>query len=180
MNRDSFHNGNWMAGMLAKLCVLGLTCLLISVCAATPVQQMSIKELQITMLVNYTHMAAQGLGGLLENKSPEEQTMLCRSFVKPIRFFDDQSGYFYIYNMKGLNIAHATQPEKQDQDLIDYKDSKGNLLIQGLIKAVENGGGFVDFWWDNPNTKQEEKKLGYAEPIPGTDFFIGSGIYLGE
>lgn len=135
-------------------------------------------EAQREVLVNSTQVAAQGLSGILSDMEIKEQIELCRKFVKPIRFFSDKSGYFYIYDMKGMNIAHATQPEKEGKDLYEYRDSKGNLLIQGLIKAAAEGGGFVDFWWENPLTNQEEQKLGYALPIEGTDFFIGSGIYV--
>ena len=135
-------------------------------------------EAQREVLVNSTQVAAQGLSGILSGMEIEKQMEFCRKFVKPIRFFPDQSGYFYIYDMKGVNIAHATQPEKEGKDLFEYRDSKGNLLIQGLIKAASEGGGFVDFWWENPLTKKEEQKLGYALPIKGTEFFIGSGIYV--
>ena len=135
-------------------------------------------EVQREVLVNCTQIAAQGLSGILSGMENKEQIEICRKFVKPIRFFTDQSGYFYIYDMKGVNIAHATQPEKEGKDLFEYRDSKGNLLIQGLIKAAAEGGGFVDFWWENPLTEKEEQKLGYALPIKGTDFFIGSGIYV--
>ncbi len=135
-------------------------------------------EVQREVLVNSTQVAAQGLSGLLSNLDPKEHIEICRDFIRQIRYFDDKSGYFYIYDMKGVNIAHATQPENEGKDLFEYRDSKGNLLIQGLIKAAAEGGGFVDFWWENPLTEKEEKKLGYAVPIKGTDFFIGSGIYV--
>lgn len=157
-----------------------LGCLaLITVCVAPLFAQNQVSfEAQREILVNSTQVAAQGLSGLLAGLDPKEQVGICRKFVKPIRFFDDKSGYFYIYDMKGINIAHATQPENEGKDLFEYQDSKGNLLIQGLIKAASEGGGFVDFWWENPLTKKEEKKLGYAVPIKGTNFFIGSGIYV--
>jgi len=141
-------------------------------------QELTNDQVDRGILVSCTHVAAQGLSAILEGKEYKEQIELCREFIKPIRFFDDQSGYFYIYDMKGVNIAHATQADKEGKDLFEYRDSKGNLLIQGLIKAAAEGGGFVDFWWENPLTKKEEQKLGYAEPIKGTDFFIGSGIYV--
>ncbi len=137
-------------------------------------------DLPVAILVNSVELAAQGLGGILQGKEIQMQTELCRQFITPIRFFEDESGYFYIYDKQDKNIAHATQPDKHDQDLFNYQDSQGNYLIQALIKAAEQGGGFVDFWWDNPITMIEEKKLGYAKAIPGTDFLIGSGIYVGE
>jgi methyl-accepting chemotaxis protein len=48
-----------------------------------------------------------------------------------------------------------------------------------LEAAFKNGGGFVEYSWVNPSatTNDEQKKIGYVEPIPGTNYFIGSGVY---
>lgn len=40
------------------------------------------------------------------------------------------------------------------------------------------GGGYLVYYWNNPVTKREEKKLGYVEVIPGTNIYIGSGSYV--
>jgi signal transduction histidine kinase len=161
-----------------RLLSLSLGLLFLFCCLSLSAQESTEAEIQREILVSNTHIAAQGLGGILLDLEQEKQVEYCRKFVKPIRFFSDKSGYFYIYDMKGSNIAHATQPEKEGKDLYEYQDSQGNYLIQALIKAAAEGGGFVEFWWENPLTQKEEQKLGYAEPIPGTDFFIGSGIYM--
>jgi signal transduction histidine kinase len=165
----SFGSRGLIVGCLAlfTLCVLPLVA-----------QDKAEFEVQREIMVNSTQVAARGLSGILTDLDIKEQIQVCRKFVKPVRFFSDKSGYFYIYDMQGVNIAHATQPEIEGSNLLEYKDSKGNLLIQHLIKAAAEGGGFVEFWWENPLTKEEEQKLGYALPIEGTSFFIGSGIYV--
>jgi signal transduction histidine kinase len=50
------------------------------------------------------------------------------------------------------------------------------LVIQELSKTAKNGGGYVTFYWPHPQTRIEQRKIGYVEPIPGTDYFIGRGI----
>jgi len=171
---------NSIGKTIVSILIISIAFIMLCGCSANQANANPQPNIEKALLVNNVHLAALGLGAVLKNLDNERQIELCRNFVKPIRFFDDKSGYFYIYDMDGINIAHATQPEKQGMDLINYKDSRGNLLIQGLIKAAKNGGGFVDFWWENPIDKKEEKKLGYTEPIPGTNFLIGSGIYVGE
>ncbi|MDI6687981.1 MAG: hypothetical protein QME06_07165 [Desulfobacterales bacterium] len=32
---------------------------------------------------------------------------LIRSFINPVRFYPDKSGYLYVYNYDCVNIAHA-------------------------------------------------------------------------
>jgi len=142
---------------------------------AKPASMEEYKEIAKTMV----HGVAAGLGGTLATvKSENKRIDLIRSFIAPIRFYPDNSGYFYVYDSKCVSIAHATQKDLQGKNLYDYKDVKGKYVIRALSEASKKGGGFVDFFWVKPGSKEESAKLGYVEPIPGTDYFIGTGVYL--
>jgi hypothetical protein len=133
------------------------------------------RELARTMV----HGAALGLGGLLKGvRSEKERIARIRAFIAPIRFFPDASGYFYVYTFDCVNVAHATQQDLPGRDLSNHRDVKGKYVIRELSAAARSGGGFVDFYWLKPGARGEQKKLGYVEPIPGTNYFIGSGVYL--
>lgn len=126
-----------------------------------------------------THSFAVALGGALANvKSEKDRVGLVRSFIAPVRFYADNSGYFYVYDSKCVNIAHAVQKDLQGKNLYDYKDAKGKYVIRALLDAAKKGGGFVDFYWVRPGSTEQAPKLGYVEAIPGTDYFIGTGVYL--
>jgi len=77
-----------------------------------------------------------------------------------------------------VNIAHARQKNLPGQNLYDYTDSHGNYVIRDLAAMAQSGGGFVTFFWIKPGETGEKEKLGYVEPIPNTNYFIGSGVYL--
>jgi signal transduction histidine kinase len=125
------------------------------------------------------HATAAGLGEVLKGvKTEKERVDLIRSFIDPIRFYSDKSGYFYVYDFSCLNIAHATQKDLQGKNLYDYKDGKGKFVIRELSAAAKKGGSFVEYYWVKPDSKNEVKKIGYVEPIPGTNYFIGTGVYL--
>lgn len=125
------------------------------------------------------HATALGLGDILKDvKAEEKRIALIRAFVSSIRFYSDNSGYFYVYDFKCVNIAHATQKDLQGKNLYDHKDAKGKYVIRELSAAAKKGGGFVEFYWVKPGAKGEQKKLGYVEPVPGTKYFIGTGVYL--
>lgn len=133
------------------------------------------KEIAKTMVRG----TAAGLGEALKGIKDEENRIgLIRAFISPIRFYPDNSGYFYVYDFSCKSIAHATQKDLEGKSLYDFKDRKGNFVIRNLSNAAKNGGGFVEFYWLKPGSKDEFKKLGYVEPIPGTNYFIGSGVYL--
>jgi signal transduction histidine kinase len=135
----------------------------------------SYKEIAKTMV----HGTATTLGeGLKDVKAEQDRIDKVRAFITPIRFYADKSGYFYVYDLDCNCIAHATQPDLEGKNLNDYKDAKGDFAIRNLRDAAKKGGGFVEFYWVKPGSKEQSKKLGYVEPIPGTNYFIGSGVYL--
>ena len=126
-----------------------------------------------------THAAALGLGGILKGVTdPQQKIAMMREYIDPVRFYDDSSGYFYVYDSACVNVAHATQKDIVGTSLYDYKDTKGKYVIRELLAAAKAGGGFVEYYWIKPGEQDEKAKLGYVEPIPGTDYFIGTGVYL--
>jgi signal transduction histidine kinase len=101
-----------------------------------------------------------------------------RRVIDPICFYPDSSGYFYVYNFNCVNIAHARQKDLEGQNLHDYTDSRGKYVIRELSAVAQSGGGYVVFYWIKPGETGEKRKLGYVKPIPNTEYFIGTGVYL--
>lgn len=129
--------------------------------------------------VAYVHSYGTSIGeAVLDMKDDSTKINYIRRAIDPIRFYPDSSGYFYVYNFNCLNIAHATQKNLQGQDLTNYTDSKGKYVIQELSAMAQSGGGYVEFYWIKPGETGEKKKLGYVEPIPNTNYFIGTGVYI--
>ena len=128
-----------------------------------------------------TRIMATGIGGVFAEIYSDslERVSLCRKFIDHIRFFDDQSGYFFIYDFNCINVAHGVQKEIQGENLYNYQDSHGNYVIRDLgYIAANEGSGFYQYYWNNPVTGLEEAKIAYVERIPGTDYYVGSGFYL--
>ena len=135
------------------------------------------KEIAVTAV----NCAATGLGKIFCNvKGERERIDVIRAFIEKFRFYSDRSGYFYVYNFDCINIAHATQKDLPGKDLYNHQDTKGKYVIRELSAAARKGGGFVEYYWVRPKFRGEHRKLGYVEPIPNTDYFIGTGVYLGE
>ena len=106
----------------------------------------------------------------------EDKIALIRKLLDKIRFEDDESGYFFVYN-KTVNVCLPTAHDKQGKDLSGLKDPNGLQLVVELNKVAHNGGGFVTYIWPKPG-KGDQPKLSYATLIPGTDMWIGTGVYL--
>ncbi|MCC7494850.1 MAG: cache domain-containing protein [Fimbriimonadaceae bacterium] len=128
------------------------------------------------------HSAALGLAALAV--TPDSRAVdqhVIRNFVHGVTFLDDRSGYFYVYDRTSdVCIAHWKNRDWEGTDKSDYQDSRGTFVIQEL-SAIANSpaaAGYLVFYWLNPTTNREERKLGYVELIPGTDLYLGSGIYV--
>jgi methyl-accepting chemotaxis protein len=97
----------------------------------------------------------------------EEKIDLIRSMLDPIRFEDDSSGYFFVYQ-NTTNVAFPVKKENQGKNLGELKDKNGVYVIQELDRKAKAGGGFVSYIWPKPGSG-DTPKLSYAEMIPGLE-----------
>lgn len=85
--------------------------------------------------------------------------------------------YIFMFNSKGRCLAHGYNPKLVGKNLNDLEDANGDLFIQEFAKKVKAGGGWVDYQWTNPLTKKVQAKSSYVKGLPGTDYYVGCGIY---
>jgi methyl-accepting chemotaxis protein len=103
-----------------------------------------------------------------------------RSILKTARFSENNSGYFFIYDSEGYNIAHAVDEYKQGKNYLSLQDPNGIKIIKELIKAGQSGGDFFEYVNNKPGAPAPQPKLSYAAPIEGTDWFVGTGVYIDD
>jgi len=121
---------------------------------------------------------AQALGKAVADVPDEEQKLdIFRAMIKDAFFEKDSSGYYFIYQGT-INVAHPVKPALHGKDLSDLKGKDGVYSVRELARAAESGGGFVNFTWDKPGADGPVAKLGYATMIPGTKYWIGTGVYI--
>ena len=138
-------------------------------------------DAQKLILKEATRTMANGISGILKDVylGEEDRIAFCRDFIDHIRFFDDGSGYFFINNLNGINIAHGVNEATQGNNDYDLQDTKGAYIIRDMIDIVNNSeSGYYEYYWNNPVSGEENKKISYVAKIPGTNYFIGSGFYL--
>ncbi len=124
-----------------------------------------------------THTAAVTLGHAIEGMDENEQIDTIRKLIDDIRFEDDKSGYYFVYN-KTVCVALPPAKAKQGQDLGGAKDKDGVYFVRELMQAAQKGGSFVHYIFPKPPSNDDKPKLGYAEMIPGTQMWIGTGVYI--
>lgn len=107
--------------------------------------------------------------------SMDEKIAVIRKELSGIRFEKDKSGYFFVST--GTTIVAHIKESLLGKDLKDLKDKNNIYLIKELLEQAKKGGGFVTYIWDKPG-KGDTAKLSYSEMIPGSDFWIGTGVYI--
>jgi len=107
--------------------------------------------------------------------SSNDREQLLWDMVKDIRFEEDRSGYFFVFE-DTVNIVTGPNPELRGQDLGQLKDPNGVVVIEELSQLAKKGGGFLEYLWPKPG-KGYTPKIVYATLIPGTTYWIGAGIY---
>ncbi|GFK93402.1 Methyl-accepting chemotaxis protein 4 [Fundidesulfovibrio magnetotacticus] len=126
-----------------------------------------------------THSMALTLAsGLKFAKTEAERKALIREVLDPVRFEEDASGYFFVYQGT-VNVALPPKPDLENQDLKDFVDADGVYYVRELSAMAHAGGGFVSYIFPRPDGP-EERKVSFAEMIPGTDMWVGTGVYLGN
>ena len=124
-----------------------------------------------------THSMAVAMGEALKGMDEATQAETLRRYLRDVRYEGDKSGYFYAY--KGtLNVALAPSPALEGQDLGDRKDVNGTYYVREMARLVQQDGkGFVNLIFPKPGMG-DQPKLNYVEAIPGTPFYLGTGVYL--
>ncbi len=169
-----------IAGILALFVVM----LIFSVRQAYQIEKLAIKQAGEVMFEDQkakiqvaSHAMALAIGHAIEDISDETQrNEKIRNMIEDLRFETDQSGYFFVYE-NTTPVAFPVKKEAIGKDLGDVRDKNGLYPIQELEKAARSGGEFVKYVWPKPGMGDIDK-ISYAEMIPGTNLWIGTGVYL--
>jgi methyl-accepting chemotaxis protein len=120
----------------------------------------------------------QNLDARLKTLSTREQKIAAVvAETDPIRFFDDGSGYFFSYDTAGVRINVPINKSGNGKPMLDLPDKNGYRFVRALIEKAKSGGGFVTYYFEKEG-KGVQPKLAYAKLIPGTEFMIGTGVYI--
>lgn len=132
-----------------------------------------------TELRHYVSLAQSVIAPLYESGRDDEATRAeAMRLLSTLDYGAD--GYFFLYDMNGRNLMHPRQPDLVGRDLWDMRDAEGRPIIQRLIERAREGGGFVQYVWEKPTTKQITPKLGYVVSLPRWNWMVGTGLYLDD
>jgi len=96
--------------------------------------------------------------------------------------------YLFFFTADGYVIFHGANPWREGRFAEDIVDINGVPFFELLIAAAQAGGGFVEYFWDDPTVEGDEDtgspKVSYAlsftsdlDVFHGQEFILGAGFY---
>lgn len=135
----------------------------------------SLSDARKQQLASYMELAISGISPLLQRGEIEA----AKAQLRRLRF-DDGTGYFFVYNSKGVQIVSADNPARENNNYLDSTSPDGRHLVQEYVALGREGGGYIEYSWPKPDTQQGAPKLANITPIPGTDWLLGTGFYIDD
>ncbi|MEK8052085.1 cache domain-containing protein [Ideonella sp. DXS22W] len=89
--------------------------------------------------------------------------------------FTDRDLYVYTADMSGKCTSHGANEKLVGRDLLQLKDADGKAFVTEILEKGKTGkGGWTDYKWPNPVSKEIEAKTTYCEPHDNQMFCVGA------
>ena len=75
-----------------------------------------------------------------------------RQWVKVEGDWKSGSTFLIIFAQNGNVFAHGNDRGAEDRNLLDIEDERGTRVVEELLAAAAQGGGFVEYYDDGPKT----------------------------
>ncbi len=87
-----------------------------------------------------------------------------------------ENGYLLAYTQDGYEAAHPILEGKNVWEAKDKRD--GFYLVQDQIKIGNNGGGYLTYWWNIPNSEEIAPKITYQKTDLHWGWVVSAGTYM--
>jgi cytochrome c len=93
--------------------------------------------------------------------------------------------YVFVMDFDATHLTHPLRPELVGKKVMGFKDSNGKFVVKEFIDVAKTTGeGWVEYMYPKPaELKKPEKerilskKISYVYRVPGTDMFVGAGVW---
>ncbi len=134
------------------------------------------KELKLLVDIGYNeieHIYTKNQN--LSHKQIEEKI---KEKLRPVKFFTDKNGYYFITHMDGTNILMPPLPSFEGKNLKDIKHKKSReTLLKFLELLHQKEATFYSYMWYKRNFNNPKRKIAYARVFKPLNLLIGTANY---
>lgn len=88
------------------------------------------------------------------------------------------NGYLFAYTQEGVEAAHPSLEGKNVWEVTEKKT--GSLFVQEQIQIGNNGGGYLTYYWNLPNSEEIAEKITYQKTDPHWKWVVSAGTYMSD
>ena len=107
-------------------------------------------EVAVGVLEHHQKLAQDG------KLSAEDAKNAARESLRGLRY--GSNDYFFIVDTEHNYVLLPTKPEFEGQNKKDMTDANGKFLLQELVTAGKQGGGFVNYWFQGRQRPRSGKR----------------------
>lgn len=113
--------------------------------------------------------------GLLTEQEAKKKAA---DIIREIRY--DNNNYLWIDTYEGVNVVLLGNKNVEGKSRWEFKDVKGNLVLQDFLNIAKNNGGagFNDFWFPKPGNSEPLPKRGYIKMFEPYRWTVGTGAWF--
>lgn len=121
-------------------------------------------------VINFYHQQSQ-------NGSLPEDVAQARALetITAMRF--DGDNYIFVGDREGYQLSTGVL-SLLGKNIMNLQDSNGQYFVQKLYQTAQSGGGFVDYYWRNPDKETLDPKTSYAAMFEPWGWMVGSGMNM--
>lgn len=91
-----------------------------------------------------------------------------------------QDGYFFVFDYNGTNLVAPRQTHLIGENWSGLTDINGVPITDEIIRIAQNGGGFHEFNWIKPSTREVAPMMVYINGLPNWQWAVGTGIFVDD
>lgn len=117
-------------------------------------------------------------GELTEDEAKHEAV----TYVKALRYGDDESGYFWIDDLDYVLVAHPILEEQEGTNRYGLEDPNGVKIIQTILSTVQQNeaGGFNEFYFTKADGVTVAPKRAYSKLFQPWGWAVSTGNYIDD
>lgn len=130
-------------------------------------------------IVNIAHKTIRETFERYKNSLSKEQILNeIKKQLEHHRFYNNQSGYFFIIDLNNTVIMQPQITSHEKLKLDDIQDIKGKFFIKELTNiANSKKEGFSTWYWTKPKENEHKKKIGFIKVFEPLNIYIGTARY---
>jgi len=146
----------------------------------TKAQTETVLEKTVKERVYEAHSVASHLyQSYKDSKTSEELQKLIKEALRQLRF-NDGRGYYFIFNLDGIEQLFADRPELEGMDMLPLQGAAGEFVVRDMIELVrQQEEGFYRYSWTKPGeTANIFRKTAFVKLFSPYAWVIGTGEYV--